>query len=79
MDLLLLWRAIDTVHRKLLNEQHRREERHARALHIGAVSRPAMTAGVDQERAELDEIEAELRIIVAARREYIATYGKPGD
>ncbi len=74
-----IWNAIDLCHRKLLNEQHRIQETHTEELNIGQISRPSMAVAVDQRSERLDEVDANLRCVTAARREYRKLYGELGD
>jgi hypothetical protein len=71
-----IWDAIDLCHRKLLNE---RERLASPATTVGATGgSPSHGAAptVDRAQDQLAEIDAELRAVIAARRDYTERYGE---
>jgi hypothetical protein len=70
-----IWEAIELCHRKLVNERERL------AMAVGGAEPVAATASsstvtIDRTKELLDEVDAQLRAVTAARRDYENEYGE---
>jgi hypothetical protein len=74
-----IWKAIDVCQRKLVNERERLQSSQTDSIGGAGASPAGTTATLDRTRDALEEIDAELRAITAARQDYKDLYGEPQD
>ena len=70
-----IWDAIDLCHRKLVNERERLAMAAGGAEPVAATA-SSSTVTIDRTKELLDEVDAQLRAVTAARRDYENEYGE---
>jgi hypothetical protein len=74
-----IWNAIDLCQRKLINERERLQSSETNGIDAVAAPRAGTTTTLDRTRDALEEIDAELRAVAAARQDYKDLHGEPTD